>query len=180
MSSSNCCFLTCIQISPEADQVVRYSQLFQNFSQFIVMHTVKGFGIVNKAEISLQLCPVICNPMDCSPPGSSVHGILQARMLEWVAILFSRGSSQLRAQTWVSSITGGFFTIWATREALASLNLTILDTSYHNSQDTETLHPSISDEQTKTMGYIQTVTHHSALKKKVIHSATVYSNIDEL
>ena len=50
MSSSNCCFLTCIQISKEADQVVWYSHLFQNFPQFIVTHTVKGFGIVNKAE----------------------------------------------------------------------------------------------------------------------------------
>ena len=51
MSSSNCCFLTCIQISQEAGQVVWYSHLFQNFPQFIVIHTVKGFGIVNKAEI---------------------------------------------------------------------------------------------------------------------------------
>ena len=51
MSSSNCCFLTCIQISQEAGQVVWDSHLFQNFPQFIVMHTVKGFGIVKKAEI---------------------------------------------------------------------------------------------------------------------------------
>ena len=55
MSSSNCCFLTCIQISQEADQVVWYSHLFQNFTQFIVIHTVKGFGIVNKAEIDVFL-----------------------------------------------------------------------------------------------------------------------------
>ena len=54
MSSSNCCFLTCIQISQEADQVVWYSHLFQNFAQFIVIHTVKGFGIVNKAEIDAE------------------------------------------------------------------------------------------------------------------------------
>ena len=51
MSSSNCCFLACIQISQESGQVVWYSHLFQNFPQFIVIHTVKGFGIVNKAEI---------------------------------------------------------------------------------------------------------------------------------
>ena len=50
MSSSNCCFLTCIQISQEAGQVVWYSHFFQNFPQFIVIHTVKGFGIVNKAS----------------------------------------------------------------------------------------------------------------------------------
>ena len=55
MSSSNCCFLTCIQVSQEAGQVVWYSQLFQNFPQFIVIHTVKGFGIVNKAEIDIFL-----------------------------------------------------------------------------------------------------------------------------
>ena len=51
----NCCFLTCIQISQEADQVVWYSHLFQNFPQFIVIHTVKCFGIVNKAEIDVFL-----------------------------------------------------------------------------------------------------------------------------
>ena len=55
MSSSNCCFLTCIQISQKADKVVWYSHLFQNFPQFIVIHTVKGFGIVNKAEIDVFL-----------------------------------------------------------------------------------------------------------------------------
>ena len=51
MPSSNCCFLTCIQISREVGQVVWYSHLFQNFPQYIVIHTIKGFGIVNKAEI---------------------------------------------------------------------------------------------------------------------------------
>ena len=55
MSSSTCCFLTCIQISQEAGQVVWYSHPFQNFPQFIVIHTVKGFGIVNKAEIDVFL-----------------------------------------------------------------------------------------------------------------------------
>ena len=55
MSSSNCCFLICIQISQEADQVVWYSHLFQNFPQFVVIHAVKGFGIVNKAEIDVFL-----------------------------------------------------------------------------------------------------------------------------
>ena len=55
--------------------------------------------------------------MDYSPPGSSVHGISQARILEWVAIFFSRGSSQPRDQNWISCIAGRFFTIWATREA---------------------------------------------------------------
>ena len=64
-----------------------------------------------------QSCPTLCDPMDCSPPGSSVHGILSARILEWVAIPFSRGSSQARDQTQVSCNASRFFTIWATREA---------------------------------------------------------------
>ena len=55
MSSSNCCFLTCIKISQEADQVVWYSHLLKNFPQFVVIHTVKGFGIVNKAEVDVFL-----------------------------------------------------------------------------------------------------------------------------
>ena len=55
MSSSNCCFLTCIQVPQEAGQVVLYSHVFQNFPQFIVIHTVKGFGIVNKAEVDVFL-----------------------------------------------------------------------------------------------------------------------------
>ena len=55
MSISNCCFLTCIQIGQEAGQVVWYSHLFQNFPQFIVIHTVKGFGIVSKAEVDVFL-----------------------------------------------------------------------------------------------------------------------------
>ena len=61
-----------------------------------------------------------CNPKDCSPPdagGPSVHGILQARVLEWVAIPFSRGSFQPRGWTWFSHFADRFFSLWATREA---------------------------------------------------------------
>ena len=143
MSSSNCCTLTCIQISQKAGKVVWYSYLFQNFPEFVVIHTVKGFGVVNKAKVdvflelfcffdnpmdvsnlisgssalfqsslniwrftvhillkpaaaaaaaaakSLQSCPTLCDPIDGSPQGSSVLGILQARIQEWVAISFS-------------------------------------------------------------------------------------------
>ena len=60
--------------------------------------------------------------MDCSPPGFSVHGILQARMLEWVAIPLSRGSSQLKVWTWVSCVADGFSTIWVTREVHVDWN----------------------------------------------------------
>ena len=63
-------------------------------------------------------CPTLCNPMDCSPSGSSVHGILQARLLEWIVFSFSRGlPSQPRDGTHISCIAVRFFTIWATREA---------------------------------------------------------------
>ena len=62
-------------------------------------------------------CPTLCNSMDCSPPGNSIHGIFQTRILEWVAISICRGSSQPRDQTQVSPIAGRLFTIWATKEA---------------------------------------------------------------
>ena len=64
-----------------------------------------------------QSCPTLCDPVDCSLPGSSVHGILQARVLEWVAISFSRESSWPRDLIWVSCTAGRFLTNWATREA---------------------------------------------------------------
>ena len=63
------------------------------------------------AAKSLQSCPTLCDPIDCSLPGSSIQGILQARILEWVAISFSRGSSQPRNRTWVSRIAGRRFTV---------------------------------------------------------------------
>ena len=66
----------------------------------------------------LQLCPTLCDPMDCSLPGFSIHGIFQARTLEWVTISFSRRSSQPRDCTRVSLIVGRHFTVWATREIL--------------------------------------------------------------
>ena len=68
----------------------------------------KVFGKVK--VLVAQSCPTLCNPVDCILPGSSVHGILQARILEWVTIPFSRRSSKPRDWTWVSSIAGTFFT----------------------------------------------------------------------
>ena len=80
------------------------------------MHPLLALLILNSLPQSAvkvaQLCPALCDPMDYT-----VHGILQARILEWVAIPFSRGSSQPRDQTQVSRIAGGFFTSWATKEA---------------------------------------------------------------
>ena len=71
------------------------------------------FNLINSVESRLTLC----DPMDYSSPGSSVHGILWARILEWVAIPFSRGSSWLRDRSEVSCTASRFFTVWATREA---------------------------------------------------------------
>ena len=65
---------------------------------------------MNRRMVHIQPCPTLCDPVNCSPPGSSVQGISQARILEWVAIYFSRGSPQLRDQTQVSCIAGRFFT----------------------------------------------------------------------
>ena len=65
-----------------------------------------------------QFCPTLCDSLDCSPPGSFVHGISQARILEWVAISFSRVSSWSRNRTWVSCIGRRILYHWATREAL--------------------------------------------------------------
>ena len=70
----------------------------------------------SESEVA-ELCPTLCNPVDCSLPGFSIHGILQARILEWVTISLSRGSSQPRDRTRVSLIGGRRFNLWATREA---------------------------------------------------------------
>ena len=72
-----------------------------------------------------QLCPTLCDPMNCSLTGSSLHWILQARILEWVAISFSRGSSWHRDQTQVPRIAGRRFNSWATREAKLNYKLSI-------------------------------------------------------
>ena len=72
-----------------------------------------------------QSCPTLCNPMDYSLPGSYIHGIFQARVLEWVAISFSRGSPWPRDWIQVSRIAGKRFTIWATRE-VPLINMVIM------------------------------------------------------
>ena len=90
-----------------------------------------------------QSSPIPCALMDCSPPDSTVHGISQARVLEWVAFPFSRGLSQPRDQTQVSCIAGRFFSIWASSEAQFFLKgrskqwppppvATIMDQSVHS------------------------------------------------
>ena len=90
--------------------------VFSGHSNFGVLQDCTCAGLVT------QSCPTRCDSMDYSPPGSSCHGILQARILEWVAISFSRGSSWPRDSTRVSCAAGKFFTVWATREARKTLH----------------------------------------------------------
>ena len=77
---------------------------------------VDGHGNAKNVSEVTQLCPTLWDPMDCSLPCSSIHGIFQTRVLEWVAISLSRESSQPRDQTRVSRVVGRSFTVWATRE----------------------------------------------------------------
>ena len=85
MSSSNCCFLTCTQISQKAGQVVWYSHLFQNFPQFVVIHIVKGFGIVNKAEVDvlLELSCIFDDPADVGNLISGSFAFSQSSLNIW-------------------------------------------------------------------------------------------------
>ena len=85
MSSSDCCFLTCIQVSQKAGQVVWYSHLLENFPQFVVIHTVKSFGIVNKAEIDvfLELSCFFDNPTDVGNLISGSSAFSKSRLNIW-------------------------------------------------------------------------------------------------
>ena len=74
-------------------------------------------------SVSHSVCQTLCNPMDCSPPVSSVQGISRTRILKWVAISFSRGSSPPRGQTQVPCIADGFFTVGATMEVQVQFSL---------------------------------------------------------
>ena len=78
---------------------------------------IQANKIIHSESEVAQSCPTLCNPMDGSLPGSAVHGIFPARVLEWVAISFSRGSSQPRDWTQVSCIADRRFTVWATYPA---------------------------------------------------------------
>ena len=86
---------------------------------------------VKKVEMLVaQSFPTLCDPMDCSPSDSSVHGIIQARILEWAANWFSRGSSWPRDQTQVFYFAGSFLTNWATRESQVAYWVVLLTRSF--------------------------------------------------
>ena len=84
MSSSNCCFLNCIQISQEAGKVVWYFHLFKNFPQFVVIHTVKGFSVVNEAEVGVFLkLSCFCDPTDVGNLISGSYGFSTSSLNIW-------------------------------------------------------------------------------------------------
>ena len=105
---------------------------FYNHSNFVKLDNwIRGckWGLSTESEVA-QSCPTLCNPMDCSLSGCSVHGIFQARVLEWIAISFSRGSSRPRNRTWVSHIAGKRFTVWATRKIWLKHSRYLIDGCY--------------------------------------------------
>ena len=104
MSSSNCCFLTCIHISQEAGQLVWYSHLLKNFPHFVVIHTVKGFGIVNKADVFLELSCFFNDPADVGNliSGSSAFSKSSLNILkdDAVKVLYSICQQIWKTQLW--------------------------------------------------------------------------------
>ena len=88
---------------------------FLHFGKLLLYFWRKIQNPMKWSEVT-QSCPTLCDPMDCSLPGS-IHEIFQARILECVAISFSRRSSRPKDRTWVSRIAGRHFTVWVTREA---------------------------------------------------------------
>ena len=104
-----------------------FKLFIKNFNDRLI--NILYIYIVYVMYLVAQSCLTLYDLMDCSSPSFSVPGILQARTLEWVAIPFSWGSSQLRDQTQVSCIVGGFFTFWATREARYACNICVYNQS---------------------------------------------------
>ena len=102
-------------------QIITFWDFYWYFFECID-HWVKLSKVV-KVKRSRSVLSDSFDPMDCSPPGSSVHGILQAGILEWVAISFSRGSSRPRGRTWVSHIVGRCFTVRATSGPFINIQL---------------------------------------------------------
>ena len=117
-------FLMCIHTQPGAEPTWK-SLTMTVFSFPQPWAEARGsLSIISLVKVLVtQSCPTLCDPMNCTLPGSSIHEILQTRILEWVAIPFSRGSSQHRDQTQVFYFAGRFFlrgSLWAIREALCS------------------------------------------------------------
>ena len=101
-------WILCSYLGADLGQVTNFSE-----SLFLLNDCIYFLWLKSESEVA-QSCLPLCNSMDCSLPGSSVHGIFPARVLEWVAIFFSRGSSWPRDRTWVSHVAGRRFTVCMT------------------------------------------------------------------
>ena len=114
------CLVQNLHVGQEATELDMEQQTVPNWersmSRLYIVTLLFNLHAECTVLIAPQLCPSLCNPTDYTPPGSSVHGVLQARILEWVAISFSRGSMRPRSWTQLSSTAGRFYNIWATRE----------------------------------------------------------------
>ena len=95
-----------------------FGQDYWNGLPFPIQGIFPTQEVERKESEVTQSCPTLCNPTDCSLSGFSVHGIFQARVLEWVAISIPRGSSRPRNWTQVSCIAGRYFNLWVTRDSL--------------------------------------------------------------
>ena len=117
--------------SPNCNQLLYQFRKLYHFPWTLKIHYTYFFfkKKVKESEVA-QSCPTLCDPIDCSLSGSSVHGFFQAMVLEWIAISFSRGSSQPRARTRVSCIVDRRFTVWATREVQKIWNY-LKDLEFH-------------------------------------------------
>ena len=120
------------------------SPISELYSNFLNLREIQRLW--NVKVLVAQSLPTLCGPMDYVAPGSPVHGIFQARILEWVALPFSRGSSQPRDRTWVSSTAGRYFTVWATKVNIIpkSWKLLRIDYNYINISITDSMDMSLS------------------------------------
>ena len=118
-------------------EAVPYLIIIKTGASAIALSTAKTFYSLILGAKSLQLYPTLCDPLGCSPPGSSIHGFLQARVLEWVAMPSSRGTSQPRDQTHISYISciGRIFTTRAAWETLFNSSSSRLFLGWENPQE---------------------------------------------
>ena len=115
-------------------------QVHMNLQNFLKQSRNNNRESMKVKVLVTQLCLTLCNPIDYSSPGFSVHGILQARILAWRAVPFAKVSSWLFDQTWVSHIADGFFAIWATRETYPSIGWKINRSVFRTTQISNYVH----------------------------------------
>ena len=141
MSSSNCCLLTCLYVSQEASQVVWYSHLFQNFPQFIVIHLVKGFGIVNKAEVdvSVELSCFFHDPADVGNliSGSSAFSKTNLNIVKFMVHVLQAITICIKQSSIICSLFHCLYcpvqyTVMVTKSYLALQHCLLVEVLYHS------------------------------------------------